>query len=163
MATIIGCEGGRELPKGGKAGQYLKKKTDSDFDCEWGDAGSASSDNPENLNVTINQNRVPHGTITAYRIGHMVVINATNLNVNPGGMPPFTELCTIDKISGLTFNNSVSVFSIFDIADAKYAGYGVVAASSDEYKHNLSIAIITNERAQLYGVHFQIIIPLTDD
>ena len=168
MATIIytsdGGNTGGGLPEGGKAGQYLKKKTDSDFDCEWGDAGSASSDNPENLNVTIDQNRISHGTITAYRIGHMVVINATNLNVNPGGdMPPFTKICTIDKISGLTFNDSVSVFSIFDIADGAYAGYGLVAASSDEYKHNLSIAIITNERATLYGVNFQIIIPLTDD
>ena len=167
MPTIVGfvdSSRGRGLPEGGKAGQFLKKKTDSDFDCEWGDGGSAPSDNPENLNVTINQNIISSGRITAYRIGHMVMINAVQLNVNPKGvMPPFIKLCTIDKISGLTFNDSVSVFNIFNFGDGKYDGYGLVTAASDEYEHNLSIAIITNEKATLYGVNFQIIIPLTDD
>ena len=160
MATIIGCEGGGGLPKGGTAGQFLKKKTDSDFDCEWGDAGSASSDNPVKVNVTINTGSVSSGKIAAYRIGNMIIANASNLSVKSPGIQPVSILCRIDKIPGFTFIESQSTFVVYDVADAKYYGYGLVFAAADHDTHEFSIAICNNSRTTLYGVCFSITIPL---
>ena len=165
MPTIIGCEGGRELPKRGTAGQFLKKKTDSDsdFHCEWGDAGSASSDKPVEVNVTMYTNSVSSGKITAYRIGNRIIANAANISVKPPKMPPFTKLCTIDKISGFTFMKSQSTFVVFAVGDGKYDGYGLVLADVDPDTHAFSIIILDDSRATLYGVNFSITIPLIED
>lgn len=54
---------GEGIPTGGTIGQVLRKKSNADYDCEWGDGGSGAE--PNNGTLTIQKNGTTVGTFGA--------------------------------------------------------------------------------------------------
>ena len=169
MPTIVGfvdSSRGRGLPEGGKAGQFLKKKTDSDFDCEWGDAGSTSSDNPVEIEVNKSDSLKINGLLTAYRIGYMIVIEALDVSIIKPSNPNFAiEIGHINKIPGFNFLPCTTVFASFDMANGEYTGYGIIYGDVDlEAGDGHYVILVPNVRRISYShIYFSMIIPLYDD
>ena len=163
MPTIVGfvdSSRGRGLPEGGKAGQFLKKKTDSDFDCEWSDNNSIVEVNKSSL-LTIN------GLLNAYRIGYMIVIEALDVSIkDPSNIvSPVIEIGHINKIPGFNFVPCTTVYASFDMVDGEYTGYGIAGGDVDRRAGDGRYAIfIRRARNTSYShINFSMIIPLYDD
>lgn len=166
MATIIhtsdvGSTGGG-LPEGGKAGQFLKKKTDSDFDCEW-------SDNNSIVEVEVNKSSLltNDGFLIAYRIGYMIVIEAADVSIKTplNIVSPNIEIGYINKIPEFNFESCITVYASYDGADGEYTGYGMVYGDVDwEAVDGRYVIYIPRARNTSYrNINFSMIIPLYDD
>lgn len=162
MPTIVGfvdSSRGRGLPEGGKAGQFLKKKTDSDFDCEWSDNNSIVKFNKSD-SLKIN------GLLTAYRIGYMIVIEALDVSIIKPSTSSFNiEIGHINKIPGFNFLQSTTVFASFDRADGEYTGYGIIGGDvdPDDIGGRYVIRVPNARRTSYSHIYFSMIIPLYDD
>ena len=153
---------GATASSGGSTG-LVPKPTIEDVDKElcsdgtWKTASGGTSDAPVQVSGSVYDNNITHGTITAYRIGHLLYIFAAGLEVELSARSTMTPIFVLDIIDGFSIKDGATSWVSFSIADGKPDDYGIAAISSDR-----TIMLMGRSGYSEMGIYFSLIVPLID-
>ena len=153
---------GATASSGGSTG-LVPKPTIEDVDkylCSdgtWKTASGGTSDAPVRVSGSVYNNNITHGTITAYRIGHLLYIFAAGLDVELSARSPMTPIFVLDIIDGFSIKDGATSWVSFSIADGMPDDYGIAVISSDR-----TIMLMGRSGYSEKGIYFSLIVPLID-
>lgn len=115
-----------------------------------------TSDAPVQVSGSVYNNNITQGTITAYRIGHLLYIFAAGLNVELSRFP-MTPIFVLDIIDGFSIKDGATSWVSFSIEEGKPDDYGIATISSDR-----TIRLMGRSGYPEMGIYFSLIVPLID-
>lgn len=124
-------------------------------DGTWKAVSGGTSDAPVQVSGSVYDNNIKSGTITAYRIGHLLHIYAEGLSVT--FKVPGLKIFVINIIDGFHIETSSTPWVSFDIGDGEPDSFGVASIDTSG-----AIYLMGRGNTAFTGIFFSLIVPLID-